>query len=206
MSPTTSKAAEAASKRYDRIASLYDVMQGWMDRDWWRRLLWSKVQGPRVLEVGVGTGKNFSYYPQGLEITAIDFSRGMLSRAAIKAQKDHISTNLLLMDVESLSFPDDAFDSVIASFVFCSVPDPVRGLKEVRRVCKPEGKVLLLEHIRSPHPFWGRIMDWLNPLVVRLSGSTINRNTLANVEESGLHIRSTTDLWLGIVHLIEAHR
>jgi ubiquinone/menaquinone biosynthesis C-methylase UbiE len=159
-----------------------------------------------VLEVGVGTGKNFPYYPSGVRITAIDFSRRMLGRARLKVQNEHLPVELLLMDVERLALQENSFDAVVASFVFCSTPHPVQGLKELLRVCKPGGKILLLEHVRSANPFLGKLMDLLNPVIVRIFGANINRNTVTNVERSGLRLEKVTDLWGGIVKLIEARK
>lgn len=110
------------------------------------------------------------------------------------------------MDAEWLGLASGAFDSVVAYFVCCSVPDPVAGLKEARRVCRPGGMVILLEHTRSSSPILGRLMDWLNPLAVHLMGENINRNTVANVEKSGLKIERVTHLWGSIFRLIEARR
>lgn len=149
---TPDKATETARRRYNRIAPLYDLMEGLVERSsygGWRKLLWSKVEGKKILEVGVGTGKNFPFYPEGAKITAVDFSDRMLSRATEKAQRQSMKVNLQQMDAQDLKFPDNTFDTVLSSFVFCSVPDPIRGLKEVERVCKPGGKVVLLEHVLS---------------------------------------------------------
>jgi len=201
------KASQTAKKRYDRIASLYDLTEAVIERlrySRWRELLWSKVEGSKVLEVGVGTGKNFPYYPPNVEITAIDFSPKMLRRAQIKAEKQGLTVNLQLMDVENLLFKDDTFDTVVASFVFCSVPDPVRGLAQVHRVCKPGGKVALLEHVRSANAILGWLMDVANPFVVRMIGANINRDTVENVRGAGLEIKEVTELWGGIFKLVEA--
>ena len=206
---TQDKATEIAKRRYNRIAPLYDLMEGLVERSRyskWRGLLWSKVEGTRILEVGVGTGKNFSYYPSDAEITAVDFSNRMLKRARDKASKQKVKVRLQQMDVQNLKFEDNTFDTVVASFVFCSVPDPVRGLMEVERVCKPGGKVVLLEHVLSTN----RIVAWLinlaNPLVVRMVGANINRQTVANVTKSGLVVEQITDLGAGIFKLIEARK
>ena len=94
-------------------------------------------------------------------------------------------------------------DAVVTACVFCSVPDPVLGLQEVRRVLRPDGKIVLLEHVRSRLPILGRIMDWLNPVSVRLQGANINRDTVGNVEKAGLHVRGVNNLLLDIVKLID---
>ena len=206
---TQDKATEIAKRRYNRIAPLYDLMEGLVERSRyskWRGLLWSKVEGTRILEVGVGTGKNFSYYPSDAEITAIDFSNRMLKRARDKASKQKVKVHLQQMDVQNLKFEDNTFDTVVASFVFCSVPDPVRGLMEVERVCKPGGKVVLLEHVLSANRIVAWLMNLANPLVVRMVGANINRQTVANVTKSGLVVEQITDLGAGIFKLIEARK
>jgi len=170
----------------------------------WREFLWSKVEANKILEVGVGTGKNFPYYPANTEITAIDFSEKMLGRAAEKARKLGIEITLQQMDVQNMSFEDDIFDTVVATFVFCSVPDPIKGLKEINHVCKPGGKVLLLEHVLSANPMLAFLMNLVNPLVERAMGPNINRKTVENVANSGLKVEKVTDLAAGIFKLIEA--
>ncbi len=172
----------------------------------WREFLWSKMEGINILEVGVGTGKNFPYYPSDAEITAVDFSNRMLQRAKDRASTQKVKVRLQQMDVQHLEFRDNTFDTVVASFVFCSVPDPIRGLMEVKRVCKPEGKVLLLEHVLSANRILSWLMNVANPLVVRLVGANINRQTVANVVKSGLVVEQVTDLGAGIFKLIEARK
>jgi len=172
----------------------------------WREFLWSKVEGANILEVGAGTAKNFSCYPANSEITAVDFSEKMLRRAKDKASKQNVKVRLQQMDVQNLEFPDNIFDTVIASFVFCSVPDPVRGLLEIERVCKPGGKVALLEHVLSANRILGWLMNLANPIVVRLIGANINRRTVENITRSGLVVEAVTDLGAEIFKLIEARK
>jgi ubiquinone/menaquinone biosynthesis C-methylase UbiE len=169
-----------------------------------KKRLKDNITGNRVLEVGVGTGKNLLYYPKGIEITAIDFSPGMLKRARNKASTDDVRVALIEMDVQHLDFPDNYFDTVFATFVFCSVPDPVAGLTELKRVCKPEGKLLLLEHMRPGNVILGFIFDVLNPFVVRMMGANINRRTLENIYKAGWKIRVKEKLSSDIVWWIEA--
>jgi len=206
---TGGKATEIAKRRYNRIASLYDPMESLIERSRyskWRQLLWSKVEGTYILEVGVGTGKNFPYYPANAEIIALDFSEKMLKRAKDRASKQELKVRLQQMDVQHLEFEDNSFDTVVASFVFCSVPDPVRGLTEIERVCKPGGKVVLLEHVLSANRIMGLLMNLANPLVVRMMGVNINRRTVDNVVISGLLVEKVTDLVAGIFKLIEARK
>lgn len=194
--------------RYDRIAPIYDLMESPMEiflaRDW-RELIWSKVEGDNVLEVGVGTGKNIPYYPEESKVTAIDISEKMLGRARKKTESADGKVELLRMDAQKMDFEDDLFETTVATFVFCSVPDPVQGLREINRVTKPGGQVLLLEHMRPETELPGRLFDVLNPIVVRLLGFNINRRTIENIEKSGLEIEGIKKLaGRGIVKLIEA--
>jgi ubiquinone/menaquinone biosynthesis C-methylase UbiE len=163
-----------------------------------------RIKGGKVLEVGVGTGKNMDYYPDGIEITAVDLSPRMLKRAQKRAGRLGLDVRLLEMDAQSLAFPDNFFDTVFATFVFCSVPDPVQGLRELRRVCKPAGKLLLLEHVRPGNELMGIFFDAINPLIVRMIGANINRRTVDNIEAAGWQIQTQQHLSSDVVRLIEA--
>jgi ubiquinone/menaquinone biosynthesis C-methylase UbiE len=121
----------------------------------------------------------------------------MLRRAEDKASKQRIKVHLQQMDVQHLEF-EDTFDTVVATFVFCSVPDPVRGMREIERVCKPGGKVVLLEHVLSANRLLGWLMNLANPLVVRAIGANINRATVENVSKGGLVVEQVTELAAGI--------
>jgi phosphatidylethanolamine/phosphatidyl-N-methylethanolamine N-methyltransferase len=177
--------AEKIRKRYDRLAPWFDGLEGFLEGLFFRRLrkiLWAQVSGKHILEVGVGTGKNFSFYPRSAHMTAIDFSPKMLAQAQRKRDKKHIDVDLALMDVQTICYADNSFDTVVASFVFCSVPLPRKGLKELHRVLKPGGQLLLLEHVLSSNKVMAGIMHAVNPLVVRLFGANINRQTIKNVQ------------------------
>jgi len=196
------EAARFVIERYNRNSQWYDMMDRMVSEEW-RRKVTSRAVG-KVLEVGVGTGKNLPLYDPAVttDLVAIDFSPGMLSRARTK--RCAVPLRLLTMDAQSMTFPDHSFDSVVATCVFCTVPDPVAGLREVKRVCKPNGRVLLLEHVRSEKRLMGWAMDVLDPLVFRTIGTHINRRTLDNVVAAGLQVDTVTDLKNGIVKLIEA--
>jgi phosphatidylethanolamine/phosphatidyl-N-methylethanolamine N-methyltransferase len=190
------KATTRTKARYNRIAPVYDLMESIIERfsfRRWRERLWSRVDGNRILEVGVGTGKNSSYYPRGVQLTAVDLSDKMLERAQQRVQElDKV--DLCLMDAQRLAFPDAAFDAALATFVFCSVPDPVLGLQELGRVVRPGGQILLLEHVRVNKPMIGKLMDLFDPFVVRLMGPHINRRTAENVKKAGLEIKRVEEL------------
>ena len=193
--------------RYNRIAPFFDGMEAIFEGLFfkrWRKQLWEKAEGKHILEVGVGTGKNFDFYPGGAKITAIDFSDKMLAIAMQKAEKRYIDVNLNLMDVEYLDYADNCFDTVIASFVFCSVPHPRRGLKELHRVCKPGGKVILLEHEISSNETLAKIMNKLNSLVLNMVGANINRHTLNAVKSCGFRMVYVDCLGGDVVKIIEA--
>ncbi len=198
---------DTTRKRYNRIAPVYDLMEAFVERRRfrvWRRLLWSQVQPGRILEVGVGTGKNMPYYPPKGQVTAIDLSERMLERAKERAQKLGLNVRLYQMDVQYLSFPENFFDAAVATFVFCSVPDPVLGLRELARVVKPGGDIWLLEHVRIDKPIIGTLMDILNPFVVRIIGANINRRTVENVKRADLEIVAVRNLSGELVKLIHA--
>jgi ubiquinone/menaquinone biosynthesis C-methylase UbiE len=170
----------------------------------WRRDLWSRIAPGRILEVGVGTGRNIPFYPVGAPVTAVDLSPRMLQRAQRVAMQAGRPVDLRIMDAQSLELPDAAFDTAVSTFVFCSVPDAVRGLKELRRVVKPGGDIWLLEHVRVDKPVVGAVMDLVNPLVVRMMGANINRRTVGHVRTAGLEIVSIEHPGGALVKLIHA--
>ena len=193
---------EIIRHRYNRTAFYYD----WMDRmisPSLRKKALSLARG-KVLEVGVGTGKNLPYYPEGCEVTGIDFSKGMLAKAKKKVHLSKVPVTLLEMDAEAMEFTDRMFDTVVSTCVFCSVPDPVRGLSEVRRVCKEDGKIILLEHMRSDNQLLGLLMDVLNPISLYFIGSNINRRTLENITAAGIKTEKVEEIMGKIVKLIVA--
>jgi ubiquinone/menaquinone biosynthesis C-methylase UbiE len=192
--------SEKIIRRYNRISGIYDTMDR-MIKERWREELLSQVSG-RVLEVGVGTGANLPFYPLDISnLTGVDFSEGMLRYAKEKAKNRAFPypIELIEADIQELPFSDNSFDSIVSTCVFCSVPNPVEGLKELRRVCKPSGRIYMLEHMRSENRIGGLVMDILNPVTVRLWGANINRKTINNIKNSGLGLEAEKQLMRSIV-------
>ncbi|MEX0599926.1 MAG: class I SAM-dependent methyltransferase [Rhodothermales bacterium] len=192
------------------MAPFYDLLEVPIERMLyasWREHLWSNVRGPDVLEIGVGTGKNVPYYPPVVRVVAVDLSERMLRRArrTVERYPDR-RTCLLKMDAQHLEIDVDTFDDVVATFVFCSVPNPVQGLREALRVARPGGRLLLLEHVRADG--WpGRLMDALDPVVHWFSGVHVARRTVDNVRQAGWTIQNVTSLTgNGIFRMIEASK
>lgn len=191
-------------RRYDRLSRYYNLMEWAAERrafQGWRRQLWALVEGADVLEVGVGTGKNIPYYPEDAHVTAIDLSPGMLRHAYQQAERRATGVDLHEMDVQRLAFPDDSFDTAVTTFVFCSVPDPVLGFGEIRRVLRPDGRGIFLEHVLSGRQGVRQAMRTLNPVIRPMMGANINRETRKNIEAAGFKVESETNLWLDIVKL-----
>ncbi|MEQ8437801.1 MAG: methyltransferase domain-containing protein [Ilumatobacter fluminis] len=201
--PATDTQAEV-TVRYDRIARCYDVVDRPMDllggvaRR--RRRLLARARGA-TLEVGVGTGRNLDVYPPDTDLTGIDTSSNMLARARKSAGRLGVPVRLELADVQRLPFADATFDTVVATCVFCSVADPVAGLREAARVVRPGGQVLLLEHVRPRTPLLGWLFDLINPIVRRTFGPNINRRTEENIEQAGLDVAEVRrwGIWREIV-------
>jgi ubiquinone/menaquinone biosynthesis C-methylase UbiE len=194
--------------KFDRIAPIFDLLEWPMERLFmteWRKRAISELGNGRLLEVGVGTGKNIPYYPPGMAATAVDISRKMLARARRRVAQHHTGQiHLIEADAQALPISSSTFDQALASFTFCSVADPVKGLKELARTVRPGGTIILLEHMRPGSRWMGALFDLLNPLVIRILGDNINRRTLENVEAAGLHIRRVIELKGDIVKIIIA--
>ena len=125
--------------------------------------------GDRVLEVGVGTGINTSLYPRNCQVTGIDLSTSMLEKARERVAREGLrNVRLIEMDAARLTFPDDAFDIVYAPYLVSVVPDPVQVVREMRRVCRPGGKIIVLNHFRSANPILSRIERAISPLTVHI--------------------------------------
>ena len=192
--------------KWDRASRTYDLVT-WGDE---RRFgpakcdLFSRMSG-ECLMVAVGTGNDFRYFPPGLAITAIDVSPSMLERARRRADRYPGRLQLRIMDVQALDLADATFDTVVTACTFCSVPDPLRGLRELYRCLKPGGQLLMFEHVRSRVGPIAVLQDLMTPITRRL-GPDMNRETVANVVRTGFELCREENVYLDIVKAIQARR
>src|ERR1043166_7163716 len=153
--------SQEISEKYDRFARWYDIVEGIPDvlgvRKLRQRML-LRASG-KVLEVAVGTGKNLRYYPPGCRIIAVDLSREMLDVARKRATNLSLDVSFLLADAEALPFATQSFETVVSSLSSCTFPNPIAAFREMARVCKPNGRILLLEHGRSDREWLARFQD-----------------------------------------------
>jgi len=154
---------------YDKLAKVYDLTFGpTLHPGRLQAIERMNIQpGERVLEVGVGTGINLSLYPKDAAITGIDYTASMLEKARERAARME-NTRLLQMDAADLKFADNSFDIVYAPYLISVVPDPVKVAQEMRRVCRPGGRIIFLNHFLSPNPLLSRIERWISPFTIHI--------------------------------------
>ena len=193
------------AKKYDRFSKIYDLFESPMEMrafSKYRKKALSLAKG-KVLEIGIGTGKNLPYYHEGVEVIGIDFSRGMLEKAEKRKKELGLeNVKLLYMDAQNMEFDDNTFDTVVSTFVFCTVPDPIKGLKEAYRVLKPGGTAIFLEHMKSNLRLLNIPLYLMEPFIKTLLGTSMLRETQKNIEKAGFKIEKVENLFFDIVRLI----
>ena len=192
--------------RWDRLARHYGLVEVLSERHLrpWRAALWRRASG-RILEVGAGTGLNLGFYPPGAEITACDLSGAMLRRARERARGMPLRITFHEADLCSLPFAGGLFDTTAETFVLCSLEDPVPCLREMGRVTRAGGRVLLLDHVRVDRPVIGPLMDLLNVGTVRFAGEHITHRTEELARAAGLEVVESRRCGpMGVFQLIAA--
>lgn len=179
-------------ERYQRIAPLYDLLDLPFEYRRYRRirpLLFESLSG-RILDAGIGTGRNAPFYPRGATVVGIDLSPAMLARAARRRSQSAATMTLRQMDVTNLDFPPASFDAAVATFLFCVLADDqqVPALRELRRVVRPGGTIRLLEYVRPRGKLRRLSVAMWAPWVAWAYGAGFDRHTAAHVPETGLEL------------------
>ena len=196
---------EEITQSYNRYARWYDILEKipeLLGINRIRKNLFREASGD-VLEVAAGTGNNLRHYPKDCKITLIDLSRAMLKIASQKARSQRLEISVQEMDAERLEFPDNVFDTVVDSLSLCTLTQPVQALREMARVCKPKGRILLLEHGRSNKQGLARWQDKKADKHAKRFGCKWNRNILGLVGEANLEVASCKQYCFGVFHAIE---
>lgn len=169
----------------------------------WRSKLLADVHG-LVLEVGAGRGPNLDHYSPDARVMATEFDEDTI---ALARSRSNSQVRLASADIEHLAFPDNTFDAVTATLVFCSVERPIIGFREVRRVLKPHGRLHLIEHVRSHHAWLGRWQDKLNARwYVWAEGCNLNRDTEANLRAAQFEIETVQVNYYGLIKTMVARK
>jgi ubiquinone/menaquinone biosynthesis C-methylase UbiE len=198
--------AEEIRSLYEREASTYDRGQWIPERlllGRLRRRLLSRARG-RVLEVGIGTGVNLSFYAPRCPIVGVDLSRPMLERALARAYRLGRQLSVEVMDAEVLAFPNRSFDTVVSTLTLCTTPDPLRLLREMGRVCSPTGCVLLMEHGLGTAALVNGLLCRLAPGHLARYACHLTRDVVALPSQAGLHVLAQVRYLFGVLVLIEA--
>jgi ubiquinone/menaquinone biosynthesis C-methylase UbiE len=179
--------------RYERIAALYDWLDLPFEYGCYRRIRPILFQGlsGRLLDAGVGTGRNFPFYPDGSHVVGIDFSPAMLARAKRSINRSTAaSIELKTMDVTALDFPDCSFDAAVATFLFCVLPDDsqVAALRELGRVVKAGGMIRLLNYVRPRGRVRGAIARLWQPFAAWAFAASFDRRTEALLAKAHLEL------------------
>jgi ubiquinone/menaquinone biosynthesis C-methylase UbiE len=194
--------------RYQRIAPFYDLLDLPFEYGRYRKIrpqLFAGLSG-LILDAGVGTGRNFPFYPAGARIVGIDLSPAMLARAARRRRSSAAAIDLVEMDVTRIALPDRHFDAAVATFLFCVLPDELQApaLRELKRVTKPGGVIRLLEYARPRAALRRAVTRLWEPWVRWAYGAGFDRRTEQHVPEAGLRLVQSRFVLRDLIKIIEA--
>ena len=193
---------------YERMAPRYDAMIAIAERLLFadgRQWACGQATGD-VLEVAIGTGRNLSFYPADVNLVGIDVSPNMLDLARERAQTLSRPVDLRVADAQQLPFAVATFDTVVATLTLCTIPDDGVAVREMARVLRPGGHLILVDHVASPKPAVRRVQRLLEPLMVRFMGDHLLREPDAGVRAAGLVIDELARSKWGIVTRLVAHK
>jgi ubiquinone/menaquinone biosynthesis C-methylase UbiE len=186
---------------YDRQMRFFDRVLFAGGREW----ACSYARGD-VLEIAVGTGRNLPHYPPGVQLTAVEFSPEMLAIAREFAERTRTEVDLRLGDAQDLEFEDESFDTVIITLALCTIPDDRKAAAEAWRVLRPGGRLVLMEHVRSPAMPVRAIQRLLDPIAVRFEADHLVREPLDYLGDAGFEIESAERSKWGIVERVVARK
>jgi ubiquinone/menaquinone biosynthesis C-methylase UbiE len=187
--------------RYDRQISFFERILFGDGREW----VCSQAEG-EVLELAAGTARNLPYYPREVRVTGVELSPEMLAIGHRRAKALGREVDIRLGDVQELEFPDASFDTVVCTLGLCTIPDDRKAVAEARRVLRPGGRLLLMEHVRSPSRAVRAIQRLLDPLMVRFEGDHLLREPLDHLIAEGFEIEQVERSKWGIVERVAARR
>ena len=187
--------------RYDRQISFFERVLFGDGREW----VCSQAEG-EVLELAAGTARNLSFYPSRVKITAIELSPEMLAIGRKRAEGLGHEVDLRQGDVQNLEFADESFDTVVCTLGLCTIPDPRQAVAEAHRVLRPGGKLILLEHVRSPSRPVRAVERLLDPISVRFQADHLTREPLEYLEAEGFEVERLERSKWGIVERVLARK
>ncbi len=194
---------EKLIRKFDKQAKMYEMRRRKKSEKKWREKLIRCAKG-KVLEVGVGAGANFQFYPNDVEVTAVDFSTEMLIRAKEAAAESGVRSEFILSDMESISFPDNSFDTVVSTLTLCGYADPLAVLRALNKWCRYDGQILLMEHGISSNRFVGYVQTVIDPVHLKVAGCHLKRDMIQILQKSGIQLIKMEHYWLDTVHLVWA--
>jgi len=206
--PVPPSETERVRRIQDKNAGGYDRQMNFFDRVLFaggREWACSQAEG-EVLEIAIGTGRNLIHYPSGVKLTAIEYSPGMLAIARDRAVKIDREVDLREGDAQALEFPDESFDTVVITLALCTIPDDRKAVQEARRVLRPGGKLILLEHVRSTLLPVRTVQRLIEPLAIRFEADHLTREPLDYLADEGYEVQSSERSRIGIVERVIARK
>ncbi|MFA9457262.1 class I SAM-dependent methyltransferase [Halalkalibacter sp. AB-rgal2] len=196
-------ARQSLIQKFDKQAKKYNKRRKNNHGYKFRQQIFQEAEG-KVLEVSIGSGLNFPFYNRNIQLTGIDFSHEMLKTARNAAKNYPFKTTFIQHDVESVELSTNSFDTIISSASLCAYQDPIHVLNNFQKWCKPEGKILMLEHGICTSKTVGWLQKLLNPLMLKLTGCHQDRNITDIVKKSNLKITREERHLGGYLYLIWA--
>jgi ubiquinone/menaquinone biosynthesis C-methylase UbiE len=187
--------------KYDRAMSRFERLLFKGNREW----VCSRAEG-EALEIATGTARNLPLYPPEVQVTGVELSPEMAARGRRRAEELGRQIDLRVGDAERLDFPDESFDTVVCTYGLCTIPDDGAAIREAKRVLRPEGKLLLAEHVRSPNPIVRTLQRILEPLAHRFGGDHLLREPLDHLAAEAFVVEEVVRLKAGYVELVSARK